>query len=559
MATSSGIRQIDARQIIKNRKKHDEVWYRNDHISVIGDSIMKRVGHIRNTMVRAYRGDRLEDLKNHVKYGNANYLKNKRIILVHAGTNDLDTTHIPEMLIDVKDLMDEIRNINARVFICISEIIPRPRDFWTTQAKILDFNHALREKEEEWGFRMIRLMHIFLHKRLPNPVLYCEDNLHPSATGYQRIAQYYSKQFSIIKKAMKIPRNKRKATLTGESRKPRGPKGYKYPGQRDRIKILFKPSGDFPAEPTYAKTDEPKEKHNPKITLPVKDKIQVQSVIVKPSNITHIPKKPVWDRLKTKSETVSQNQNQNQDTPMEKTVWERLGRKRRCTTDEASIKKRSRSRTRTRSFDERSKKAETDDRTETQKWENRYRHRESNRNREHHSRQTEHRVRHHRTDSGHTRQNRYDVRYRDYRHGNDDHKRRATYDGRYRDLRHKNDDHKRCATYDTWDDQRRYETGEHRPRHCQNRYDRDDYRRHKSEDGRHRVEARTRRDGNNYPNWGERENNCPNRGESETDKRVIDVQKNWTPRPKNKRRKNKPFQFKYDDHVMRWGTDSDRE
>ena len=60
-----------------------------DNVLIIVDSILKEVGHVRNAQVRAYRGDTIEDLKNHIKTDEEQPMANKKVAVIHAGINDL--------------------------------------------------------------------------------------------------------------------------------------------------------------------------------------------------------------------------------------------------------------------------------------------------------------------------------------------------------------------------------------------------------------------------------------------------------------------------------------
>ena len=81
-----------------------------DNVLILGDSILKEVAHIRNAQVRAYRGDTLEDLTYHMKHDfeNENLLGGKRIIVIHAGTNDIYTLSVEEMIADLTTLVETI-------------------------------------------------------------------------------------------------------------------------------------------------------------------------------------------------------------------------------------------------------------------------------------------------------------------------------------------------------------------------------------------------------------------------------------------------------------------
>ena len=233
-----------------------------DNVLVIGDSILKEVGHIRNAIVRAYRGDTIEDIKNHILHGQEDLLNNKRIVAIHVGTNDLYSLTVEEMLEDLEALVKAITNKpGSSVWgIIVSTIIPRPKDYWTTQMKIKRYNKEVKNLEITLGFEMLRTWRPFSRKNLPRRFTYKFDALHPSKKGATRLSQYLAKQLSMLRKHHKIARNKRAASKTIVTKKPKC--GYGYPNERLRRRTLYRPPGEFPKEPTYGSTE--KDIHRPK-------------------------------------------------------------------------------------------------------------------------------------------------------------------------------------------------------------------------------------------------------------------------------------------------------
>ena len=237
----------------------------DDNVLILGDSILKEVAHIRNAQVRAYRGDTLEDLKHHMEHDskNENLLGGKRIIVIHAGTNDLYTLSVEDMISDLTDLTTTIIDQREMWIYCIafSAILPRAKDYWTTLAKIRHFNAQVKANGELIGVQIfIRSWRPFSRKHLPRKFMYKIDGIHPSKKGSMRLSQYLAKQCALIRKEHKIPRNQRAASRTIVSKKPVG--GYGYPGARVRNRILYRPHGTFPKEPTYGTT--PKDIHRPR-------------------------------------------------------------------------------------------------------------------------------------------------------------------------------------------------------------------------------------------------------------------------------------------------------
>ena len=56
--------------------------YIEDNVLVIGDIVLKEIGHIRNALVRSFRGDTIQDLNNHLLYDDEALLKGKKIVVI---------------------------------------------------------------------------------------------------------------------------------------------------------------------------------------------------------------------------------------------------------------------------------------------------------------------------------------------------------------------------------------------------------------------------------------------------------------------------------------------
>ena len=220
-----------------------------DNVLIIGDSILKETAHVRNAQIRAYRGDTLEDLNNHIKENKELLMDNKKVAVIHAGTNDLYNSTVEEMLDDLENLILSIREKNKYCHIAVSPIIPRPRDYWTTMVKIQRFNKEVKLREDIWAIRAWRCWRPFSRNNKPRRQMYKMDGLHPSKKGAICLSQYLAKQCAMLRKECSIPRNKRRASETIVTKKPRN--GYGYPGERKRRRLLYKPIGQFPKEPTY--------------------------------------------------------------------------------------------------------------------------------------------------------------------------------------------------------------------------------------------------------------------------------------------------------------------
>lgn len=238
--------------------------YEQDSVAIIGDSILQGIGCIRNAAVRSYRGDNLEDLAKHVRAGRMTCIYGMKAIIVHAGTNDLYNSTTEQILQDVRRLFEDAY-WNPTAKLCFSGIIPRPKDFHTTQFKIFDINTELQKKQQEWDFKYIRTHRIFMRYGLPIQVMYRtegNDHLHPSDVRTIFMRYYYAKQIAILRNELGFAKMKRHATTTVVTKKPS--KGYNYWGARKRRKIMKKCERDINEGPTYKPNWMKKEQHQPR-------------------------------------------------------------------------------------------------------------------------------------------------------------------------------------------------------------------------------------------------------------------------------------------------------
>ena len=247
----------------KGRKKErrPEIYYKEDHVAIVGDSILQKVDSIRNAIVRSYRGDTLEDIRNHMVASHYTEYIGKKIVIVHAGTNDIEYLTVDQMIADLKSIVDAIREENPGAIIVYSDIISRPKDFTTTEFKRICFNDEVKFWARMWGIKHWRTSRHFMYKNKPDKDMFYEDNLHPSTDGAKYISQYFTKNLSFLLNDLHLCRNSRDASETYITKKPR--QGYKYWYERlNRVKILHRDKVN-PKGPTYAPY-EPKEIHKPR-------------------------------------------------------------------------------------------------------------------------------------------------------------------------------------------------------------------------------------------------------------------------------------------------------
>lgn len=176
-----------------------------DEILIIGDSMIQNVSCILS--LGAYRGDTLKDIGNHLKFDMIPAIYDKQVIYVHAGTNDILTLTVAEMMEDLHTLFERIRERNRTAKLFYSAVLQRPCDFKITQDKILEFNREVIKKESEWRFTFIHTYNFFQRDRLPRRDMYYTDNLHPSDSGAIKMSTTWAKRLHDVRMELGIAHN----------------------------------------------------------------------------------------------------------------------------------------------------------------------------------------------------------------------------------------------------------------------------------------------------------------------------------------------------------------
>jgi lysophospholipase L1-like esterase len=167
---------------------------------ILGDSLIKKVRHLRRTSVYAIPGVSLEGLYDEIRWNKVD-ISFQRGILVCAGTNNLSTNSVDEIRAKLAALVDIIRTKNADCEIMYSGIIIRPRDesddhhFTFTgdtslAQKRRDVNHVVKPMLAARGASMIPTWNAVMQGSIANPAMYANDGLHLSDAGVRRITQY---------------------------------------------------------------------------------------------------------------------------------------------------------------------------------------------------------------------------------------------------------------------------------------------------------------------------------------------------------------------------------
>ena len=162
---------------------------------ILGDSICKYIDEIRHTQVVAFPGITCIDLASMIRRNKIREMANKKVILVHCGTNDLDLDW-EDTVYDICRLLVLITDQYPRAHVIWSSILPRPAPterFNTDEVRnnIIAINNKIRERQ-----RQLRIVtcpsHTSFHKaKYPVRRLFACDFLHLKPKGTFLLRELY--------------------------------------------------------------------------------------------------------------------------------------------------------------------------------------------------------------------------------------------------------------------------------------------------------------------------------------------------------------------------------
>jgi lysophospholipase L1-like esterase len=136
------------------------------------------------------RGANIETLRNvvkHKKFYDIDFYSFD-LCIIHVGTNDIDDQNL-FMLKEYKELIYHIRKCNHSIRIIISDIVPRPCDFYYTAANISYINNALKSWCARKGYlHFHKTSRGFMKNEQPDCTLYAQDLMHFNRLGHIKIS-----------------------------------------------------------------------------------------------------------------------------------------------------------------------------------------------------------------------------------------------------------------------------------------------------------------------------------------------------------------------------------
>ena len=191
-------------------------------VLLMGDSIVKHLDKINNTQVLAYKGIRIKQLAVRVRQNKIPHLDSKVLVVVHVGTNNVQSDNPEQMFKKTRFLLDSIRDKLPHATIAVSLIIPRPIDHAIRGHKVKEYNYMLTNWAPQLGIKTIPTYRHFLLHAQPIDDLYAIDKLHPGEFGIPTLENYLDRTLGRIEASIGIRRTKRAPPSTVVMEKIKG-------------------------------------------------------------------------------------------------------------------------------------------------------------------------------------------------------------------------------------------------------------------------------------------------------------------------------------------------
>ena len=183
-----------------------------DKYLLLGDSIVKNVDNLKNTLVISYPGATISKMLVLIRHGKVPEIANKSIILLHFGTNDINSVSYDDMMYQTHQLVRLVQTkSDYYCTVAISHIIPRAIDHKTTESIINKYNNSVVSMKHKWHFDTVPTYSTFLTNDLvPMFDLYkTTDLLHPNDKGDSRLRSHISNHIAKLRLEKGFKRTKR--------------------------------------------------------------------------------------------------------------------------------------------------------------------------------------------------------------------------------------------------------------------------------------------------------------------------------------------------------------
>lgn len=130
-----------------------------------------------------------------------------RWVVIWSGAHQVGTAEVEEIMADLKALVNIIRVKNKNIQICVSSVVPQPKDQRNLQSKIATFNNALKDVVAQCRADRIKVQFvpthlIYLDEQLDilRPITdNYEDGFHLNIHGAHRLRQFWLRELGLAK------------------------------------------------------------------------------------------------------------------------------------------------------------------------------------------------------------------------------------------------------------------------------------------------------------------------------------------------------------------------
>lgn len=164
----------------------------------MSDSIAKHVANIRDTKVCAFPGINVSRLTKKVSNGLVDL--NSDYIILHVGTNDINSLTVPEICAAYSDLISVVQQ-KSLCKILVSSVLPRPIDFEINGNKVKNLNNSLCKLCKNRHVTFIRSNKPFLAYGIPRREYFAtrDGGLHLNLEGTRRLRQFFINTLTQLK------------------------------------------------------------------------------------------------------------------------------------------------------------------------------------------------------------------------------------------------------------------------------------------------------------------------------------------------------------------------
>ncbi|XP_046339876.2 uncharacterized protein LOC124120984 [Haliotis rufescens] len=163
---------------------------------VLGESLCRGIaGDIPNCSVISKPGANLKRMQKIITNLN---VKTYHSIVLHVGTNDISSFNPHRFLSEYMTLIKYLKSMNPDAVIMCCDIIPRIRDFSTTQRVVIHANNIIRHVCTVLRCKNVRTSKRFLYLGTGGPrhYLYCSDGLHLNDKGKYQLKRSFAQALS---------------------------------------------------------------------------------------------------------------------------------------------------------------------------------------------------------------------------------------------------------------------------------------------------------------------------------------------------------------------------